>query len=475
MPVYRKVGLWIASPLLAILIFHLAVLLYASSPSFPKGASIHGWEVEGISYASVIEQLETVSASFSGMRTEWNPDLTDSKPAKLTMQQLGIRITTDEINRVIHDLQTGSRYEQARKRFKASHSSFKLTLLIDDRAMKNMVEMVWPDWTTTQPLDAQRIITGEDEVTIIPEKPAYRLDEELMKELIQGWFDSNWVPQTDNKQGAIPSFTLPLTVMQPNVTSGQLADQHIDRKIGEFSTPLASNSEGRLHNVLSAASALSERILAPGETFDYGEIIEEAEQQSGFREAPVIVNGQLVTGLGGGICQVSSTLYNVVLRSGLEIVERKNHSLPVSYVPLGQDATFADGYINFKFRNSTGSHLLIKAFVQNDQLTVKLFGQTPQAVTYEIESTVLREIEPPVRYVYQPQLTEEQLVQEGLKGYKVETRRHKIENGVRTATELISTDTYSPQPRLVATPVEGKEIEESPSPPSIVEDGIERR
>ena len=108
--------------------------------------------------------------------------------------------------------------------------------------------------------------------------------------------------------------------------------------------------------------------MAPGETFDYSKIIAQTEAKFGYKEAPVILNGNLVPGIGGGICQVSTTLYNAVLRSGLEIVERRNHSLPVSYVTLGQDATFANGYINFKFRNNTDAYLWIRTITTDPAL-----------------------------------------------------------------------------------------------------------
>src|SRR5690606_20121148 len=117
--------------------------------------------------------------------------------------------------------------------------------------------------------------------------------------------------------------------------------------------------------------------------------IARAEELYEYREAPVILNGKLVPGIGCGICQVSSTLYNAVLRSGLEIVERRNHSLPVAYLPIGQDATYAGGAINFRFKNTTGKHLIIRTEVKDRELIVKLFGTMPDNVRYDVESVTL--------------------------------------------------------------------------------------
>ncbi|MDF2961211.1 MAG: VanW family protein, partial [Paenibacillus sp.] len=195
---------------------------------------------------------------------------------------------------------------------------------------------------------------------------------------------------------------------------------------------------------------------------------------------PVILNGKLVPGIGGGICQVSSTLYNAVLRAGLHIVERRNHSLPVSYVPLGQDATFASGYINFKFRNSTDHHLLIRTATDDQKITVKLFGQIPSDLTYTIESKTIETLPIPIKYVVNPTLPngKQQKINEGKPGYIVETFRYKIKNGVTISQERISRDTYSAQPTVIARNENGiPEGEAAPAPSRqpqapLIEDGI---
>lgn len=197
---------------------------------------------------------------------------------------------------------------------------------------------------------------------------------------------------------------VPLTILQPDITLNALKEQGIERKIMQFSTSLGASGPGRIYNVESAAKAVNGTVLPPGAVFDYGKAIEKAKIEYGFREAPVIVNGKLQAGVGGGICQVSSTLYNAALRTGLEIVERRNHSLPVNYLPKGQDATFAEGYINFRFRNTTGKYLVIKAAVQGRSLSIKLFGTFPKNVTYKVHSQIVEVLPPVDKYVNDPSL-----------------------------------------------------------------------
>ncbi len=255
-----------------------------------------------------------------------------------------------------------------------------------------------------------------------------------------------------------------------------LRSEGIERKIVQFSTSLSSSSEGRVYNVNSAASTVDGLILKPGEIFDYGQIIAKAERTHGFREAPVIVNGQLEPGIGGGICQVSSTVYNAALRVGLDIVERRNHSLPVSYLPKGQDATFATGSINFRFKNNTGKHLLLRAAVQNRTLTVKFFGTFPSNVSYELESRTVRVLPIPEKTIRNDSLAPGfyQVLRQGKAGYVVETYRMKIVDGKTVERTRISRDTYRAQQRIVAV----HSGSTSPEPQTreqqepIVEDGI---
>lgn len=148
---------------------------------------------------------------------------------------------------------------------------------------------------------------------------------------------------------------------------------------------------------------------------------------------------------------MSSTLYNAVLRAGLEIVERRNHSLPVSYVPKGQDATFAEGAINFRFKNTTGKYIVIRSEVEGRQLTVKLFGTMPANVRYEIESRTVRLLEPPVREIpnaYAPSGSR-RVLQAGKAGFVVETYRTLVRDGKKVSRERVSRDTYRPTPSVV--------------------------
>ena len=241
-------------------------------------------------------------------------------------------------------------------------------------------------------------------------------------------------------------------------------DEGRPRKIAAFSTSFAASGEGRAHNVEAVAQALDNTLLMPGDVFDFGSIVAKAERERGFKEAPVIVSGKLKPGIGGGICQVSSTLYNAVLRAdGIDIVERRNHSLPVGYLPVGLDATFADGFINFRFRNATGKPLRIKAEVRNKIVTVKLFGAMAENVEYRIETVLQYIIAPKIVYAADPHLAEGQskTLRPGAEGYVVDTYRVKLINGEFAERVRISHDTYRSQDALVAVHPDDPRLEPS--------------
>lgn len=179
---------------------------------------------------------------------------------------------------------------------------------------------------------------------------------------------------------------------------------------------------------------------------------------------------------------MSSTLYNAVILAGLDIVERRNHTLPVSYVAKGLDATFARGYINFRFKNTTGRHLLIHSQVKDDQLTVKLFGDAPGDITYDVESLTTQTIPAPTKYVANPSLapgTEEKII-EGKPGYIVESYRITKISGKPVSKVKLSRDTYPPQPTVIAiapentghTPAPSTPGSERTAPKLLLEDGV---
>ena len=138
--------------------------------------------------------------------------------------------------------------------------------------------------------------------------------------------------------------------LTPDITE-QMLDK-ITTRLAQFQTTFSTTNEGRVHNIKTACGKIDQQLLLPGEVFSMDRALGDRTEKNGYRNAKVIVNNELVDGLGGGICQVTSTFYNAVLLSGLEVVERRNHTIPLTYIDVGRDATISQGYIDFKFKNN---------------------------------------------------------------------------------------------------------------------------
>ncbi|MEW6522149.1 MAG: VanW family protein [Bacillota bacterium] len=144
----------------------------------------------------------------------------------------------------------------------------------------------------------------------------------------------------------------------PRFTTADVSS--LTRTLGAYATIIAGTPERR-SNIRLAASLLDNTLLYPGQAFSFNFAIGPVTESRGFQEAPVIVGEELVPGVGGGICQVSTTLFNAAVAAGLAVLERHGHSQPVSYVPEGRDATVAQYYKDLKLRNTTGRPVLIRA------------------------------------------------------------------------------------------------------------------
>lgn len=163
----------------------------------------------------------------------------------------------------------------------------------------------------------------------------------------------------------------------------------INTKISSYSTDYPTGIP-RAKNVELAASKINHTILMPGEQFSYAEKVSPVDGAHGYVNATIFLNGRAVPGVGGGICQVSSTLYNAQLKAGIIATERRNHSLPVSYVPLGQDATMADNAIDLKFINTLEYPIYIHTYAQYGSLTVEIWSNSEalHGITYRPKTII---------------------------------------------------------------------------------------
>ncbi len=249
------------------------------------------------------------------------------------------------------------------------------------------------------------------------------------------------------------SCTIPLKILSPNVTTNQIGPEAFPDLLGQFSTTYSSSNYNRSTNIALAASKINGIVIMPGEVFSYNQTVGKRTAAAGFKTAGVYVNGQVSTGIGGGICQVSSTLYNAVLLANLEIVERTNHYFNPGYVEAGKDATVSWGGPDFRFKNNRNYPIKIVCSGTGGRVNFKVWGlHSDDDYEVVIESKYVQSI--PYKTIQQKDASlakgASKVIEKGSNGCKTETYKILKKNGTVISRTLISRDTYNPHNRIVA-------------------------
>lgn len=247
-------------------------------------------------------------------------------------------------------------------------------------------------------------------------------------------------------------YEIPLQITNPQVTLSNLGSEAFPEKISAYSTRYDGGDKDRSTNLEIACKKIDEKIVLPGETFSYNKTLGARTTKAGYKTAKVYENGAVVDGIGGGICQISSTLYNAVLKANMQTVERRNHQFITSYVPEGRDATVAYGVTDFKFKNTRKYAIKIKATASNGVATISIYGikENPEYnITFETKT--ISSIPVTEKYIEDNTIAEgtEEIKQKGANGCVTETYIIKSLNGQVVSKDLLSKDTYSAMQRII--------------------------
>ena len=247
-------------------------------------------------------------------------------------------------------------------------------------------------------------------------------------------------------------YEIPLIITKPNKTTKEIGTEAFPDLLATFSTQYQSSNVNRTTNLKLAADKINGIVLLPGEEFSYNKTVGERTVQAGFKEAAVFNAGRVENGLGGGICQISSTLYDAVVMADLDVTVRRNHQFVTSYVKAGADATVVWGSQDFKFKNTRKYPIKITITVSGGVATAKIWG-VKEEVEYDItiETKKTATIPYTTQYVQDSSLPEGQqkIVQSGSNGQKVEAYKVKRLNGQVISTTLLSKDTYNAMKKIV--------------------------
>ena len=304
--------------------------------------------------------------------------------------------------------------------------------------------------------EAQDAYYTKDPFTIYPEVEGIDFDVEKAKEIIQAEVKDEYV--------------IELIITKPKVTLEDIGTEAFPDRLSTFSTRYDASDKDRTTNLIIACQKLNGKVIMPGETFSYNETLGPRTYAAGYRNGKIYENGQVVDGLGGGICQISSTLYNAALMSDMEIVERRNHQFVTSYVNAGRDATVVYGSTDFRFKNTRTYPVRLIASAKGGVATVSVYGikEADREYTYSFKTETVSTIPYTTKYVEDSSLAagKEVITQKGTNGLVCKTYMTKMLNGKVVSTKLLSTDTYSAMQRIVKRGTSANSPNQSSSTPT---------
>lgn len=279
--------------------------------------------------------------------------------------------------------------------------------------------------------------------TVVDGQTGYVVDVETSIDLVYDYMTNEW----DHQACSIP---LDIIVDEPIGSAEELA--MVTDVLGTFTTSYKTSGASRSANVQNGCSLINGITLYPGEEFSTYETVSPFSEANGYYMAGSYLNGKVVDSLGGGICQVSTTLYNAVLRAELDVTERHNHSMIVSYVDPSADAAIAESAgKDFRFVNNTDYPIYIEGYTENKKITFTIYGKETRDAGREVryESKVLEVTNPPADQIYadasQPIgyiITESAHI-----GYKAQLWKVVTENGVEVSREQVNSSSYKMVPR----------------------------
>lgn len=355
---------------------------------------------------------------------------------QLSYEDLGVYYVFDDyISKAYGIGRTGNYYNRIKAfiSLRKSPEIIKLEPYYDLLQINTIVEEI-SNTLNKSAIDA-KIQRKNNEFVITKETLGIEVEKDNLKNIIK-----NSIGRLDNNK-----IYIPITNTKPEITEKDL--DAIEDLIAGYSTTFNSAVIGRSENIKLGANSINSILLMPEKEFSFNETTGPRSVEAGYKEAPVIINGELVPDIGGGICQVSTTLYQAAVRSNLEIIERRNHGLPVGYVPMGQDATVAYGYIDFRFKNNKDYPIYIESYIKGERIFVNVYSKKTDTINISLESKVDEVIEPKVEIKKDTNIYigESRIIKEAKRGYRVSTYKVYLQEGKEINRERISKDYYPPR------------------------------
>ena len=374
----------------------------------------------------------------------------------ITAEEMGI---TTDVDTVVEEANTIAKYGDLISRFKETKDLEKenkvvnLPLTLDKQATANKIYEHRDELNIAAVDNSFRIENGN--FVFIPGKTGNEVNIVESVYSIRDFIHNEWSPEKTE-------IALVIDEVQPRGSEEELSK--LTSVLGTFQTNFGSSAAGRAQNVRNACDKINGTILYPGEEFSTYETISPFTQENGYGIAGAYENGQVVESVGGGVCQVATTLYNAVIRAELDVTMRYNHSMMVSYVPPSDDAAIAGTYKDFRFKNNMDTPVYIEGTSDGGILTFKVYGvenrPSNRVVSFESETVEKKDIEVQINVSSDHDLGYIATTQSAHQGVVARLWKIVTVDGVQQSREIFNKSTYNSSPKIITVGVRGASKEQ---------------
>lgn len=330
---------------------------YIYNNTIAKDISIEGVDVSEMTKEEAIESVHEKKAPKSINLVH------NGQKHEISAQDINLKYSIEEaVEEAFNYTKTDSYFENIKRYFdlKKNKKNLEIKPSYDEALLSQAIEKI-SNKINVDMVNATVSISHGGSISTTTSQTGKELDIAATKDSIYDMLESK-------KHGDIE---LKVNIKKPNVTTEDA--ESVNALLGQYTTKFG-NSSNRVANISLSARKSSDVLLMPGEEFSYNNLTGMRTKSNGYKDASIIVNGELQEGLGGGVCQVSTTLYNAVLYSGVSVTSVSSHSLLSTYVPIGQDAMVNDGGTDFRFKNPYNHPVYVKTSVGNGTVTSKIYG-----------------------------------------------------------------------------------------------------
>ncbi|MDP4089499.1 MAG: VanW family protein [Bacillota bacterium] len=315
--------------------------------------------------------------------------------------------------------------------------SYNLTFNYDTAYIDELIKTMEKD-INAAPVDGSIQMVSRGNFKVTPDKKGYKLQSDKLKEDIKNNIN-------DKLEESSTTVEAPVETLSAVKTAEALSS--INTLVSTYTTSYKGSIDSRINNIKVASGSVNGRLMMPGDSFSFNDVVGQRTEARGYQQAGVIINGKHDFDFGGGICQVSSTLYNALLLADIDPTERTHHTLRSLYVPLGQDATVDWGHLDLKFTNTMPYPIYIEAYTEGTNVYFNIYSNSSLTKkTYKIVNDVYQTVDFKVTQKQDPTLPEgtQEYEEVGSNGYRVRVYRVTNENGQQVKKDLLYEDYYKP-------------------------------